>query len=147
MLNGLAGTGTATPTGVLLPTNRSEIIHINANTRKIEWAQRFAQIAADARPLLLGDRIYLNSGTYLVLMNPATGRVSRQVNTREQLAGAPTVSTNHILVVSREGRALVYDRDLNLLTKKPIELGSAPLGAVPPPPSVRSSSFQPTTAR
>jgi len=112
---------------VLICTANAKLISFNAVTRHIDWSRQLEQLPPNASAVLLGDRILITSGTYLIALNAATGKPIWQVDTHLQIAYAPAVSPTGIMLVTADGMAVMYDLEHRLITKKPIVLGSTPI--------------------
>ncbi|MCW5943619.1 MAG: PQQ-like beta-propeller repeat protein [Fimbriimonadaceae bacterium] len=125
ILGGISGPLAAWGSNVLLFTNSGELRAIDVSTQKIVWALPFSNVSAGTVPVVFGDMILVNSGTYLVAVDPVTGRSRWQTPVGEYLTFSPTPSPEGILVVGRTGNAMIVDRN-GVLKGKPIALDSQP---------------------
>ena len=127
MYDGVQGFLGAFGDDILVCTANFKLIALNVATRKFDWTRQFSQLPPAATPVVLGDRIYITSGPYLVALSAVSGFPMWQVDTGMQLAFAPACSASGIMVVSVDGQAKLYDLNRTLLTKKPLDLGSVPI--------------------
>lgn len=125
--DGVQGSIGAFGDDVIICTANFKVISLNINTRKFDWTRQFSQLPPAATPVVLGDRIYITSGPYLVALNASSGFPIWQVDTLMQLAFAPACSASGIMVVSNDGQAKLYSLNRTLITKKAIDLGSIPI--------------------
>jgi len=112
---------------ILVCTSNFKLIALNIDTRKFDWTRQFSQFPPGVTPVVLGDRIYVTSGPYLVAVNASSGFPVWEVDTGMQLAFAPACSASGIMVVSFDGIVKLYDLNRTLLTKKPLDIGSTPI--------------------
>jgi len=117
---------------VLVCTNTSKLIAFNVDTQKFDWTTPFTQLPPSPMPVTQDDRVYMTSGPYLIALSGATGHAMWQIDTRLQLAYAPAVSGEGVMVVSTDGQVLMYDLNHKLITKTPIVLGSSPVARPTP---------------
>ncbi|GIK32340.1 MAG: hypothetical protein BroJett009_13320 [Armatimonadota bacterium] len=127
VFNGINGGLCGFETGVIYMTQNSEIVHLNVPTGRELWRKRFTVVYGDSTPILYSDTLYVNNGTWVAALNAITGTVRWQQNVGEMLAFSPAVSVEGVFVVTREGKAYVFDT----LTgrpklRTPVVLGSTP---------------------
>ena len=134
--------------GIVFFNGKNELRNLDIVSKKANYARpiRFGQLPAGATPVLLGDTFYVSSGPYVVAVNASSGTAKWQTDTRLQLEFTPAPSANGVLVVSRNGEALVLDplsgRPVSAMRTGPVKLGSF----VAVRPSVAGTKFVvPTT--
>lgn len=110
---------------VLLFTGTNVLRAIDVSTQKITWDREFSTVSAGTVPTVWNDLIVVNSGTYVVAVDVASGRLRWQTNTGEFLTFSPTVSSAGLLVVSVSGKAYLLDRNGRMLGT-PATLDSRP---------------------
>ncbi len=125
--DGIQGKLAVAGDSVLICTANAKLISFNAVTRHIDWSRQLEQLPPNPSAVVVGDRILVVSGTYMIALNAATGRPIWQIDTRLQIAFPPAISPAGILLVTVDGQAVMYDLDHHLLTKTPITLGSIPI--------------------
>jgi len=126
--NGIIGSIAAVGDDIIVLTGRNEMLAINATSQKVHWQQRFTQLPPNPVPVVANDTIYVNSGNYLIALNPNTGTARWQVAAPSTLALSPVIGTKGIMVVTQDGKAIIYDPQTHRqLTKDPIDIGSVPI--------------------
>jgi outer membrane protein assembly factor BamB len=126
--DGLSGTLSSFGNNVLLFTNRQELVSLNTTTQKVAWHQRFSQLPPTPAATVSGETIYTNSGPFLIALNANSGTARWQASTQMQLVFSPVVSPTGVMVVSQDGKVMVYDPSTRqAITKKPLDLGSLPI--------------------
>ena len=130
VFEGLQGTITASGPDVLYFNGHNQMIALNIVSRKIDWHQEFSQLPPNPGAFVTTDAIYVNSGPYLISLNPISGVARWQANTEVQLAFTPIASASKIVVVSQDGKAFVFDAaSRKAINRAPIDLGSLPMTA------------------
>ena len=134
--------------GIVFFNGQNELRSLDIISKKANYPRpiKFGQLPAGATPVLLGETFYVSSGPYVIAVNASSGTSKWQYDTRLQLAFTPAPSADGILVVSRNGEALVLDplsgRPTSAMRSGPVHLGC--FAAVRP--SVAGSKFViPTT--
>lgn len=112
---------------VLVISNSFKMYSIDVATRKTNWEQTFSTLTPNATTTVFGDSLYTNSGDFVICMNAGTGRSKWQCNIGEPLAYNPAVSTDGIIVTTRDGQVFTVDSGGRKTLKKPIELDSTPI--------------------
>ncbi len=109
-------------------TQAGEMICLSANTQRTLWKKRFSVIFNDSVPVVFGDNVYLNSGTWVAALSALTGNVRWQQNVGEQLAFSPAVSPSGVFVSTVEGDAFLFDTATGRPKwRQPVSLGSTPI--------------------
>jgi len=130
--SGLVGAIGTYKDSVLFFNQRNELVSLNITSRKFDWTLKLTQVKPDAIPVVFGDRVYFNSGPYLIAVDAATGAPRWQVMTNEQLISGPVVSATGVVVETEDGKILAYGLDKRPYFKTPLDLGSYPLPLVRP---------------
>jgi outer membrane protein assembly factor BamB len=112
---------------VLVFTNSFKLFSIDVATRKTNWETMFSSLSPDVSATVFGDTLFVNSGEFLTALNAGTGRSKWQANIGETLAFNPAVSTDGILVTTRDGMVYGVDNGGRPTLKKPVDLGSTPV--------------------
>jgi outer membrane protein assembly factor BamB len=124
---GIQGGIAAHGSNVLYMTGSNEMFALNVNSQKLSWKQRFTVVDNDSVPIVFGDNIYVNTGTWVACLTAATGSARWQQNVGEPLAYSPAVSPDGVMTVSRDGRAFLFDaKSGRPVIRTAIELGSIP---------------------
>ena len=125
VLDGINGNLAAYRDSVLFFTGRNELVSLSVTTRKYDWRRALTQVPPNALPVVFGEDVFTVSGGYLIQINAGSGIPRWQVPTGQVVNMAPTVSAAGAMVVSQDGKVLVYDPiTRQAVTKKPIELGT-----------------------
>ncbi|MGV3616221.1 MAG: PQQ-binding-like beta-propeller repeat protein [Fimbriimonas sp.] len=128
ILDGINGTLAAYRNSVVLFTNRNELVSLDVTSLKYDWKRALSQVPPNATPVVFGEDVFLVSGGYLVQINASTGLARWQIATGQTLNLSPTASAAGVMVISQDGKALVYDPiKREAITKKPIDLGTLPI--------------------
>jgi uncharacterized membrane protein YgcG len=127
--DGINGTIAAHGNSVILFNNRQQLVSYDLTTRRQNWALPFQQVPPNPRPIIEGDNLYAVSGSFLIVINPASGQARWQENAGMQLAHPPAVSQDAIFVISNDGRAMGFDYNRRRLFPQPLELGSMAITA------------------
>ncbi len=143
VLDGLNGTLGVYRDSVLFFTNRNEIVSLNVINQRFDWRRALTQIPPNAQPTVYGEDIFLVSGPYLIQLAASTGVPRWQQATGMIMNTAPAASASGVMVVSQDGKVMVYDPvNRQSITKKPIDLGTL---AVARPTAVGTNFVVPTT--
>ncbi|MFQ3677394.1 MAG: PQQ-binding-like beta-propeller repeat protein [Fimbriimonadaceae bacterium] len=95
---------------VLYFTNANMLVALNAATLNIAWSRRFSVVMPESQPIVFGDNVFVNTGTFVVSLGAGNGAVRWQAQTGEQLAFSPAVSpVGVVTAVSRDGRVFFID--------------------------------------
>lgn len=151
IFDGIQGRIGSHQTNIILFNQKSELLSINATTRKTNWRQRFASASGDVQPVVFGDNIYVSTGTFLTAVSAGTGGPRFQRNLGETLIFSPAVNASGISVVSREGTVFFLDPGGRQLTIRDAKGKSVPAtialsaGAVAPPVAIGKNYVIPTS--
>lgn len=128
IIDGINGQMAAYRNSVVLFTNRNEVLSLDVTSLKYDWKRPLAQLPPNSVPVIFGEDVFLVSGGYLVQINAGTGVPRWQAPTGQVLNLAPTVSSAGALVITQDGKALMFDPvTRQQITKKPIDLGTLAL--------------------
>jgi len=126
--NGIIGSIASSGDDVIVLTPRNEMLAINGTSQKLHWQQRFTQLPPNPVPVVANDTIYINSGNYLIALNPANGTARWQSPAPAPLTLSPSVGPKGILVVTQDGKAVIFDSATHRsISKDPIDIGSVPI--------------------
>lgn len=143
VLEGLSGSLATYRNSVVFFNNRNELLSLDVTSLKYDWKRPLAQVPPNSIPVIFGEDVFLVSGGYLVQVNAGTGIPRWQAPTGQILQLPPTVSAAGVLVITQDGKALLFDPVTRTqITKKPIELGTL---AVARPTAVGEKFVVPTT--
>jgi outer membrane protein assembly factor BamB len=124
-------------------TQAGDLVCMSVNTTKHLWTKRFPVIFGDSKPVIFGDLVYLNNGTWISALSAITGSPRWQQNVGEQLAYSPAVSPSGTFVVSLDGKAYCFDYSTGRAKyRQPVELNSVPAVS---PSAVDAHFLAPTT--
>jgi outer membrane protein assembly factor BamB len=141
IFSGIDGYIAANETNLFYMTGNSELVSFSVVNKKVNWIQRLTQVNGDSAPVLHGNKIYINSGSFVAAVNMG-GSISWQFNTGSFLSHSPAVSEDGIMVVTRDGQALILSTSGQPKSRKFIELGSVPVAS---PAAVDKSFIVPTS--
>lgn len=77
---------------------------------KMKTLNTFSTLSEDVTPILRGDILYINTGTYLSAFSAASGAFRWQVDTGEDLVYGPAASSEGEAVISRDGILTLVDQ-------------------------------------
>lgn len=130
--SGIAAKGT----DVFYSTQDGQLVQFDINLRQAGWKKRFSVIYADTSPVIFGDYIYLNNGSYFTCLSTVNGMARWEQNIGTQLAFSPAVSDIGAFTLSISGQCFVFDARTGAprryktpdgKTKTVLELGSTPV--------------------
>lgn len=126
--DGINGSINAFGDYVILMTGRNEVFAVNVITEKLQWRRQLTQLAPKPSTTISSDTIYVNSGPYIVGLNATNGLARWQIPTQQQLVLAPVLGKTTMMVVTNDGKGLVYDLTTRkAVTPAPLDFGSQPL--------------------
>lgn len=130
--DGIAGTVTAGPDNkVYFFTGMGDLTCLDVATQKVVWKKRFDVVEGGTRPVVVGGRIYANSGEYVVCLNAVDGSLVWQTPVGETLIVWPGVSPVAVVAIDRKGLAYVLNaRNGHFLLRQPVDTGGP--GNAPP---------------
>lgn len=110
VFDGIQGQLAAYQNLVLYFTNTNMLVALNVASLNIAWSRRFAVVSPESQPIVFGDNVFVNTGTFVVSLGAGNGAVRWQAQTGEQLAFSPAVSpVGVVTAVSRDGRVFFID--------------------------------------
>ncbi|MCB0825230.1 MAG: PQQ-binding-like beta-propeller repeat protein [Armatimonadetes bacterium] len=112
---------------VLYATARGSLEAFNPSTQKVSWTQKFSRLNSRGAFSTFEDRIYVNSGSYLVALRGSNGRVLWQQNIGRTLDSAPTANAEYVATVSQDGMLYTYNANGRPLFPKGVRLSGAPI--------------------
>ena len=112
---------------ILVFTANQQLLSINFTNQKVEARRQFEQIPSGAVPVVAGDSVYINSGSFVVALNGGNLMPRWQVNTGLSLEYSPAVSSDSIFVVSGRGEYRIYGLDRSPKTKPGLTVGAGPV--------------------
>lgn len=127
LLYGISGGIVGYRDDVLVKDNNFELVSVSTTTQKPSWTAKFTSLDATSYPVVLGDRITINSGQYLTVLNGANGRAIWQSPLTSISRVAPTVSGDSVFFVDQDGKASIYNSSGRLQNRQPFDLGIWPM--------------------
>jgi len=112
---------------ILVFSNSFKLYAIDVATKKTTWEASFSTLAPEVSATVFGDILYVNSGDFVIALNAGTGRARWQSNIGERLMYNPAVSTEGILVSTRDGKVYGLDPNGRRTFRQPVDLGSIPV--------------------
>lgn len=94
---------------VLYSTRRGSLAALNPITQREAWNTKFSRLAAQGAFSVFGDRIYVNSGTFLVCLRGFNGSVLWQQNVGTALDLAPAAYVDGVATIGRDGKLYSYN--------------------------------------
>jgi outer membrane protein assembly factor BamB len=133
VFEGIAGPMVASGRDVVFANGRNQLISLNVDRRELDWHLNFEELPPNATPTLADGSLYVNSGPFLISVNPSNGRARAPINTQLNLAYSPVSNGECVFIVSQDGKAMAYDPGSKRpLTTSPIDLGSLPIARPTP---------------
>lgn len=120
--NGISGKIACSDSNIYVFTQTAELMCIKAASKKILWNKKLAVLNADAKPVIAGDYVFFNSGSFVVCFNASTGSLRWQRDLGVVLQLWPSVSGDGICVLGRDGQMFSLDILGRMRVKKPIDL-------------------------
>ena len=124
--DGFMGRLAAHQSNVYYFNNSYQMVSYNATNQKENWRLRFSVAGPDVEAIRLGDNLYVNTGSYVVGVNAASGRKIFEANTGDQLGYAPAANGESVLSVSQDGKVYLFGSNGQPIVRKEIDLGSQP---------------------
>lgn len=115
---------------VLYSTGRGSLVRLNPVTLRPDWTQRFQRLSNNGSFTVFGERIYVNSGSFVAAARASNGAIIWQRNVGRDLDLAPAAGPDGVAVVSRDGNLFTYNLQGNAVFPRGVKLDSAPI--VPP---------------
>lgn len=127
--SGITGTMASYQDSVIYFNDSSDMICYNVPSEKQLWKTRFTLIDSKVKPVVAGEAVYVNTGSFLAAVNVGSGHGMWQKDVGEQLVYEPAVSPTNIMVVTQNGSIMSFDRLGNKLFRAPIDIGTSPVAA------------------
>ncbi len=109
-------------------TGGSTLNSINVVSQKVAFSIPFGSLSAGSFSIY-GDRIFVNTATYVVAIRAQSGSGIWSTNIGDSLAESPGVSAEGVAVVTRLGKLFALDMKGKPKFKKGVELNAAPIGS------------------
>ncbi len=126
IFDGIQGGLSAYLDNVLFFTGLGELWSLNIGSQNLNWKRRFSRVEGNVRPVVFGDSIFINTGTFVVSLRALNGQPRFEMDTRMNLTRNPAVNENGFAVMSLEGQVMTYDLNGRKTMDKPVELEAAP---------------------
>jgi len=114
---------------ILFTTNDSRMVALDAVTQRVKWEAKFNRLSPNGSFAVFGDRIYVNSGSFLACIRALNGRPIWQANVGQPLANGPAAGPQGVATMGRNGMLYTYDINGRPVFKKGIELEAPPAGS------------------
>lgn len=114
---------------VIVTSRRGNMISLNPVTKRENWATKFTRLSPQGAFTVFGDRIYVNSGSFLVCLRGFSGQTIWQQNVGRTLDLAPAASVDGVATISREGRLYSYNLTGRPLFPAGVDLQAAPIAS------------------
>lgn len=114
---------------VIFSTQQGSLVSFDPITKRENWRQKFGRLNPQGAFCVFGDRIYVNSSTYLVGLRAFNGSVLWQENIGRTLDLAPAASVDGVVTISRDGNLYSYNLDGRPIFPKGVSLQAAPIAA------------------
>lgn len=124
--DGLHPTIQAAPDGVVFSTARGRLVNYNGGAGRANWEQKFSRLSVRGSFTVQGERIYVNSGSFLVCLRAGTGGSLWQQPIPATLDYAPVATEEFVASTSTDGKMFLYTSSGRQVSGKPVELGSSP---------------------
>ncbi len=107
---------------VLYSTRRGALIALNPITQREAWNTKFSRLAPQGSFSVFSDRVYVNSGTFLVCLRGFNGSTIWQQNVGTALDMAPAAYVDGVATVGRDGKLYSYNLSGRPLFPKGVSL-------------------------
>lgn len=114
---------------VIYATRRGALVSLNPVTKRDNWTVRFSRLNAQGAFSIFGDRIYVNSGSFLACLRGFSGQSIWQQNVGRPLDLAPAASVDGVVTISRDGRLFSYNLTGRPIFPAGVDLQAAPIAA------------------
>lgn len=114
--------------GIIYATTGS-LVMMDASTGRTRWSQRFARLSSTVAPVVFGDTVYVNSGTFINALRANSGTVRWSENTQGTLTYPPAVGPDGVVVVTQEERLIAFDLSGRPFTRQGFDLDNRPSSA------------------
>jgi outer membrane protein assembly factor BamB len=108
---------------VIYTTQRGKMVSFDASTMRAKWEQQLNLLKPSGNFTLFNDRIYVNSGNFLICMRASTGSAIWQENVGRDLIGKPAASDSGIGVLDSRGGLGFYNTNGRPVFGKPLQIG------------------------
>ncbi len=114
---------------ILFTTNDSRLVALDAVTQRVKWEAKFNRLSPNGSFAVFGDRIYVNSGSFLSCVRSLNGKPIWQANVGQPLANGPAAGPQGVATMGRNGLLYTYDNNGRAIFKKGLDLGAPPAGS------------------
>ncbi len=157
IFDGIAGRISSFQNNILVMTQTNNLMSIDGTSGKTSWSKNFTDLNSDSRAVVYGDGIYINSNSFVVCLNAASGSYRWDRDAGDAIPFAPAVSPDGVAVATRDGKIVVFDtasgrrvthQETDPVTKRPSTVDSVDLGSYPltSPSAVGHEFVFPTTS-
>ncbi len=126
---GITGSLASFEDTVIYFNTASELVCINVPTQKLLWKKQFSIVNLKTKPVVFGDTIYVNSGTFVAAVNVASGRGLWEADAGSTLIFDPAPSANVIMAVTQDGKLVSFDLRGQKIFQSPLDIGTSPVAA------------------
>lgn len=136
--DGLTGRIAAYQGNLLYLTQTNNLVSVDGLTAKQNWSRQFSGFSADSRPVVFGDTILLNSGSFVVALSAGRGNFLWSGDAGGAVIYPVAAAPGVVAAATREGTVSFFDLSSGRkLYRNVIDLGSQPISA----PSAVGKSF------
>jgi len=114
---------------IIFTTNDSRMIALDPVSQRVKWEAKFNRLSPNGSFAVFGDRIYVNSGSFLACVRAVNGRPIWQANVGQPLANGPAAGPQGVVAMGRNGLLYSYDINGRAVFKKGLDLGAPPAGS------------------
>lgn len=113
---------------VIYTTQRGKLASFDTASLRNKWEQRLNSLKPSGNFSIFNDRIYVNSGNYLICLRASSGSVVFNENVGKDLMGMPAANDSTVATLSSRGELLLYNTSGRAMFGKGIDVG-IPLGS------------------
>jgi outer membrane protein assembly factor BamB len=113
---------------VIFSTPRGTVVSMDVVSQRVNYTKTFTTLNAAGNFSISGNRLLVNSGSFVISHNAATGAQDWQRNVGEQIVGVPGASSESVAVVTQRGLLVVLDNRGNLVFRQGVNIGGGIVG-------------------
>lgn len=108
---------------LIYTTQRGRLVSFDTSSNREKWFQQVNSLKPSGNFTIFGDRIYVNSSTYLVCLRASSGSRVWQENVGRDLLGKPAANESGIASLTSRGELFFFNTNGKLMFGKPTPVG------------------------
>lgn len=110
---------------VIFSTGRGRLAAFDVNSGKQAWEQKFSRLSVKGPFSVQDDRIYVNTGSFLVAVRANSGGSLWQQTIARELDFRPATSPDAVATATTDGKLYIFTSGGKQISGKPIDLGAS----------------------